>query len=96
MYQVLAGGKALRVPRSQSTTVAASFLWAALLLCLPGGEQLTSPCNRSFADLPLQSKRPAPWTSGLMKDGAPFTDISQADAERARGKALELFGAVTP
>jgi hypothetical protein len=61
-----------------------------------GGEQRVGPCDRSAADLAVQPKRKAPWTSGLMlpANNSDATDISSADAETARKNALGFAGAV--
>jgi hypothetical protein len=61
-----------------------------------GGEQRTGPCDRFAAGLTIQPKRPAPWTSGLMREGnaSNATDISAADAATARQNALGYAGAV--
>lgn len=61
-----------------------------------GGDQRIGPCDRSAADMTIQPKRKAPWTSGLMRGGneSDATDISSADAETARKNALGLAGAV--
>jgi hypothetical protein len=61
-----------------------------------GGEQRTTPCDRAASEQTIEPKRPAPWTSGLMRDGSSSNgvDISERDASTARLRALQLPSAV--
>jgi hypothetical protein len=57
-----------------------------------GGQRRIGPCDSMAAQMSVQPKEPAPWTSGLMRDASTSssTEISAADAITARTTAVSL------